>query len=32
MKGTVYRVVINEEYNVMDNGEELIGTTKYLTQ
>jgi hypothetical protein len=28
----VFCVVITEEYNVMVNGEELTGTTKYLTQ
>jgi hypothetical protein len=38
MKGTEYfvslqkSVVITEEYNVMVNSEELIGTTEYLTQ
>jgi hypothetical protein len=37
MKGTEYfvslwtSVVITEEYNVMINSEELIGTTEYLT-
>jgi hypothetical protein len=37
MKGTEYfvslstSVVITEEYNVMVNSEELIGTTEYLT-
>jgi hypothetical protein len=24
-------VVVTQDYNVMDNSEELIGTTKYLT-
>ena len=37
MKGTEYfvsfktTVVINEEYNVMVNGEEMIGTAEYMT-
>jgi hypothetical protein len=37
MKGTEYfvllqtSVVITGEYNLMVNGEELIGTTEYLT-
>jgi hypothetical protein len=37
MKGTEYflslysTVVITEDYNVMVNGEELIGTVEYLT-
>jgi hypothetical protein len=37
MKGTEYfvslqtNVVITEEYNIMVNSEELIGTTEYLT-
>jgi hypothetical protein len=37
MKGTEYfvslqtSVVITEEYNIMVNSEELIGTTDYLT-
>ena len=36
MKGTEYfvslymRVVVAKEYNVMVNGEELIGTSEYL--
>ena len=31
MKGIEYCVVISEEYNVMFNSEELIGTAVYLT-
>ena len=37
MKGTEYfvslqtSVVLNEEYNVIVNSEELVGTTEYLT-
>ena len=34
MKGTEYlqtTVVLNEQYNVMVNSEELIGSTEYLT-
>jgi hypothetical protein len=31
MKGAEYFDVITEEYNVMDNSDELIGTTECLT-